>query len=397
MKVLWICHFSNNITSSHFSNNTHTEMAPWISNIIDIFSSVDDIELHILAPNLWTKGRKNFEHEGIKFYFYRTCFILPKRLFDKVNFNIRTNFYFVKKEIGKLVDAISPDIIHIHGAENPIYSISYLELENSYPILLTIQGFITQDTGANNYVVNQRKRLEQKILEKNMFFGVRTYDMMDYIRGYNRNAKFFWHYYPITLPALYTGEPVIKQYDCAFFGRVVPENGIEDLLAAISRIRQLNKNISLIVIGPIPTPYDKLLRRRVIDLGIEPNVEFTGYLPTQQQAFDYVSRARIDVLPTHYDIVPGTILECMSLGVPVIANSVGGIPDLNLTKECVVLTERGDIDGLSKAITDLLADEEKRQELVLNSKEEVLKYNDRRKIYLDIINAYKEILKFDEN
>ena len=130
---------------------------------------------------------------------------------------------------------------------------------------------------------------------------------------------------------------------------------------------------------------------------IENNVTFTGYLSTQNEAFEIVAKAKIDVLPTHYDIIPGTILECMYIGVPVISNSVGGIPDLNENSECVVLSKKGNIPGLASLITDLLNNDEKRKTLIENSKVEVKKFYDKNEIYKDILIIYRNILENEKN
>ena len=397
IKVLWICHFSNKKINSYLSNKNYKELSPWIINLIDIFSEKDDIELHVLAPNLLENKRKQFKKWGITFHFYKTAFILPKFIYNKLRINYHSNFSLIKNEITKHVKKIDPKLIHFHGAENPVYSSSFFQLYNQFPIFLTIQGFINQDEIANNYIVNQRKQIEKSILIKNTHFGVRTKEMCDYIKKFNNNAEFHWHNYPITLPKFTINTEVEKSYDCVFFGRVVPENGIEDLLHAISIIKIDNNNISLVVVGPIPDLFLNQLLELVKKLNIENNVTFTGYLSTQNEAFEIVAKAKIDVLPTHYDIIPGTILECMYIGVPVISNSVGGIPDLNDNNECIVLSKKGDIPGLASLITDLLNNDEKRKKLISNSKAEVKKFYDKNEIYKDILTIYHNVLEDEKN
>ena len=51
---------------------------------------------------------------------------------------------------------------------------------------------------------------------------------------------------------------------------------------------------------------------------------------------------------------PGTIIESMLLGLPVISYNTGGIPDLNRNGENVILVEQGDKDKLSAEIIKLL-------------------------------------------
>jgi glycosyltransferase involved in cell wall biosynthesis len=59
-------------------------------------------------------------------------------------------------------------------------------------------------------------------------------------------------------------------------------------------------------------------------LGIEENVRIEGF----QDPFPYLMECDLMVYPTLYDAYPDTVLEALHTGCPVIATSVGGIPEL---------------------------------------------------------------------
>lgn len=398
MKIVWVCRFSNPDIVSRFkiARENKKDRAPWINGLIKMFEEMYDIELHIVAPNMFNNTNYQYCQKNVTYHLYKTTFFLHYRVYNKLQINRKTNFYFLKQRINKIIKQIDPDIVHFHGAENPIYSSAALSVIDLYPTLITIQGFISQDENANSLYALKRKEIEINILKKAYNFGVRTEDMKLYIAKFNNKAKQYWHNYPINKPNVkFIESKIIKEYDFAFFGRVSPENGIKDLLFALFLIKKRKNDVSLVVVGYIGCGYGDELRKYCKSLDIEDNVTFKGFLPTQEEAFNEVVKAKIDVLPTYYDIIPGSIIECMYLGIPVISYSVGGIPELNFERESLILTKKGNVNLLAEKMDFLLNSPSKRVELVHNAKITVEERFNNSVIYDDLIGIYDEI--YNEN
>jgi glycosyltransferase involved in cell wall biosynthesis len=119
-----------------------------------------------------------------------------------------------------------------------------------------------------------------------------------------------------------------------FAGRLSPEKGIEELVAATD-------GMNLVVAGDGP------LRHLVPDaLGFVPHEEL-------ERLYD---RAAVVVLPSYREGLPLCVLEAMAHGRPVVATAVGGIPELVEDGVTGFLVEPGDVTGLRAAIERLLAD-----------------------------------------
>jgi glycosyltransferase involved in cell wall biosynthesis len=75
------------------------------------------------------------------------------------------------------------------------------------------------------------------------------------------------------------------------------------------------------------------LRLEVAKSGIE-GVEFAGY---QRNTLEFIKRFDVALLPTYYraESLPTVIVECLSLGVPVIASDIGGIHEMLDTEDGV--------------------------------------------------------------
>ena len=185
-------------------------------------------------------------------------------------------------------------------------------------------------------------------------FTIRTKTMERDIRAYRPDARIFWVYY--AMPAL-SPIDVEKENDIVFFAQVCKDKGIEDLLAAYAIVKQSLPETKLCVIGPVNDLYKEHLMTMAIELGINDSVNWKGFLPELSDVHLEASKAKVSVLPTYNDIIPGTIVESMQLGLPVVSYKTGSIPELNEERENVLIVERGDVKGLADNILRLLTDD----------------------------------------
>jgi glycosyltransferase involved in cell wall biosynthesis len=119
-----------------------------------------------------------------------------------------------------------------------------------------------------------------------------------------------------------------------FVGRLSPEKGIEELVAA-------TQGMNLVVAGDGP------LRHLV--------PEALGFVPHDELGELY-DRAAVVVCPSYREGLPLCVLEAMAHGKPVVASAVGGIPELVEDGVTGLLVEPGDVAGLRAALERLLAD-----------------------------------------
>ena len=398
IRVVWLCHFANTEMKEYFKMTNFNNSAPWIDLLIQLFKKVDTIDLHIVAPNVFTNRDCNFTKDNINYHFYKFVPIpnnnkIVKRLVSIFKFDILTNYSWIKFKTSKIIKNINPDIIQLHGAENAqSYSAGILPLLNLYPVVTTIQGFVSQSTLTDRNTV-QRIKIEKEIISKCLHFGIRTEDMKSVILNINPKAIFHFHNYPIEIPKIVKDnigneEPI----DCLFFARVCKDKGIEDLLKAISLVKEQLPNVSLSVIGGTGAYYLDYLKKMCLNLNITDNVSFLGFFPTQEEIFEYALKAKVCVLPTYHDIIPGTIIESMFMKLPVIAYKVGGIPELNNKLETVKLVEKFNVIQLAKKISELIGNVELRKQLAENAYENIKQNYNNEAIPDKLESIYGEII-----
>jgi glycosyltransferase involved in cell wall biosynthesis len=189
-----------------------------------------------------------------------------------------------------------------------------------------------------------------------------------------------------------------KTFDIIFFARISKNKGIEDLINAMVKVKKYIPDVSLKVAGNTNKNYLNYLHKLVENNDLKDNIEFVGFLPTRLDVMNLASNARICALPTYNDIRPGTVVESMNVGVPVVAYNVGAIPEINKKEKCISLVKVGDIKGLSKAIIEILTDNELRKTLSKNGKDYIQRtFNN--KVEMDkLVTAYNDIIKnFEKN
>jgi glycosyltransferase involved in cell wall biosynthesis len=114
----------------------------------------------------------------------------------------------------------------------------------------------------------------------------------------------------------------------SYIGRLDKEKGLETLLRAFSLLLK-GTNAQLLIAGkPVADneDYQQSLILLSLDLGIEKFVKFLGHV---SDTIDIYQKSDITVLPSQWPEPFGrVIIESMACGTPVIASSIGGIPEV---------------------------------------------------------------------
>ena len=137
----------------------------------------------------------------------------------------------------------------------------------------------------------------------------------------------------------------------AGLGHAEQYKGLQTL---IDTVGQLKKNIPNILVnvtgdGDMRSEYEV----RVEKLGLKENFIFYGRLKGEELANRYKA-AWVFVLPTENDNIPTVIIEAMASSLPVVAYSIGSIPDLISDGKTGYLVKVGDKKDLNEKVYKLL-------------------------------------------
>lgn len=158
-----------------------------------------------------------------------------------------------------------------------------------------------------------------------------------------------------------------------FVGRLVPEKGIFDLLAAYARLESdLRSAVGLVFAGDGISREELTGRAKDINPG---NICFPGFAQREELA-DLYALAEALVLPTHSDTWGLVVNEAMACGLPVVVSDVAGcVSDLVQDGWNGYVVPAKDAEKLSVAMNALLTKPELRQQMGARSFDQIRKYS----------------------
>ena len=148
-----------------------------------------------------------------------------------------------------------------------------------------------------------------------------------------------------------------------YVGRVSREKDLDLLAEAYRRLRDEGLPIQLCVVGH--GPYSHEFSESL------PEALFTGYLTGKELAAAYAS-ADIFVFPSTTDTFGNVIIEAQASGVPVIVSDSGGPKELVENDRNGLITKSHDVEDLTRAIRELVADPDRRKRMGNFARESVI-------------------------
>ena len=147
--------------------------------------------------------------------------------------------------------------------------------------------------------------------------------------------------------------------------RLVEKNGLEDIINAI---KLLPESVSLQIIGS--GPLEENLKFKIKNLKLENRVEMLGEIPNSDISL-YLSKADIFVRPSLSEGQGISFIEAMAAGLPVIATSVGGIPDFLKDRETGLFCNVNDPKSIAEKVLEYINDPELTKKVVENARKMV--------------------------
>lgn len=102
------------------------------------------------------------------------------------------------------------------------------------------------------------------------------------------------------------------------------------------------------------------ISREVNDLGLTKEVVFLGY---RRNVAEILKGIDVVVIPSEQEAFPRVALEAMAMEVPVVASSVGGLPEAVEQGVTGILVPPRDIEALANALRELIGKPERRREM----------------------------------
>jgi glycogen synthase len=144
------------------------------------------------------------------------------------------------------------------------------------------------------------------------------------------------------------GAPVV-----VYFGRLEWEKGVQDLVAALPRVRRTFPGTRLVVAGQGRQAAALVAQAR--RLRVRRSVDFAGHLP-DRALVALLAAADVVVLPSRYEPFGIVALEAAAAGAPLVASTAGGLAELVVDGVTGLSVPPGDVDGIAEAVGAVLTD-----------------------------------------
>ena len=140
-----------------------------------------------------------------------------------------------------------------------------------------------------------------------------------------------------------------------FLGWIEREKGIFDLLECVRRLADALEvpPFRVMIAGDGSAMADA--GRRIEELQLAGIVQLLGWIDSDTKVAR-LRRADVLVLPSYMEGMPNSIIEAMAAGLPVVATSVGAVPDIVKAGISGFIIPPGDIERLFAALRELLLD-----------------------------------------
>ncbi|MBE9057455.1 glycosyltransferase family 4 protein [Sphaerospermopsis sp. LEGE 08334] len=172
--------------------------------------------------------------------------------------------------------------------------------------------------------------------------------------------------------------------------RLVYRMGIDKLLQAIAIIKPTLPDIWLAIAGR--GHIQNLLQQQVIELGLENNVKFLGFLPDEQLPIAYQA-ANLTVMPSQsFEGFGLAIVESLACGTPVLCTPVGGMPEILQGFAPALITDSITVDSIADKLEQAML-----RKIISPSREDCRNYAVQNYDWNHISQQVRQVILADKN
>lgn len=164
-------------------------------------------------------------------------------------------------------------------------------------------------------------------------------------------------------PIITNTENYEKKNHILFSGTLYEGKGYKDLIRAFSKVADVHKDWSLVLAGNGEV---KQARELSAQLGISEQVELLGWVNGESKEKTF-KQASVFCLPSYAEGFPMAVLDAWAYGLPVLTTPVGGIPDVAVDGENMLMFHPGDINTLAEKLDLIMSDDALRGKLSASS------------------------------
>ncbi|WP_121967712.1 glycosyltransferase [Leptolyngbya sp. BC1307] len=265
---------------------------------------------------------------------------------------------FWAREIWQVIDEIEPDVLHIHSGSRAGALVRYRLPQ--CPTVVTWHG-----PDANHMPEVRGKLMYQELFGLPLIHTVGSAFMQQRVESLGAASKQITkvpmgidtNYFTYKERVIATAQPL----RIVSVGRLVEVKGHAFLIQAVSELLDEGQNLELKIVGY--GPLKQLLNVQVHDSKHSSKIQLVGAKTSHEvlcelQAADLFCLTGVRSFSGEIEAQGVVFAEAQATGLPVIASSIGGMPDSLIDGETGLLCPPGDVSAIKRAIRFFLEDRE---------------------------------------
>ena len=269
-------------------------------------------EVHLFGMKYWA-GEDVILKEGV--YLHGVC--EPKELYVDGRRSINPAIYFASKLLMPLLKE-DYDLIDCQGFSYfPCFSAKICSALRRTPLLITWcevwDDYWYEYLGKKGIFGKVIEKTTTHLTDKMIAVSERTKNDLKRI-GVKNNIKIIPN--GIDFEMIRQIKASDEESDVIFAGRLIKEKNVDVLLKAVKLVKKEMPEVKCKIIGE--GPEKPKLEKLAYDLGLESNVEFTGFLGDHDDVISYMKSSKVLMLPSTREGFGIAALEANACGLPVI-------------------------------------------------------------------------------
>lgn len=144
-----------------------------------------------------------------------------------------------------------------------------------------------------------------------------------------------------------------------FVGRIARDKGVDELVAAFSRLTEQYDNVRLILVGWNEHDIDPVKEETLSQIKNSPNIDFAGS-KYGDELLAYYAASDCFVFPSYREGFPNTVMEAGAMDLPCIVTDINGSREIIEDGKNGVIIPSQDADALYQAMKEMVENKEVR-------------------------------------
>ena len=174
-----------------------------------------------------------------------------------------------------------------------------------------------------------------------------------------------------------------------FIGRLVRDKGIDELVAAFSKLNKDRPETRLVLVGGMESDLDPLLPETLAEVESNPAIEAVG---RQADVRPWLVASDALVFPSYREGFPNVVIEAGAMGLPSIVTDINGSREIIVDGKNGVVIPPRDAYALKKAMRAFIDDSQQRREMAAQARQMIASRYEQSFVRRCLEDYYREIL-----